>query len=305
MAVNLARSIRRWHSPADLPIAIATDCSLALPADLAGVQVIKLQPNELGVGFETKLHLDRLAPAAHTLFIDADCLVYARLDAVFARFSGHTVGVVQERVASEGERFGDIAAYCRYLEVPAIPVFTGGVYYLERPGATPVYDEARRLFKHYDQLGLVRLRGLPNEEVLVAGAMARNKLFGVPDDGSFTGDFQTSPGTHSFALLRGQRRMSNPPAGQAHHCASAPVRTIEPAIVHFLAYHTHLPPYRAETAALSWAARGIPAGVAHFFSRLFILWPGLAMIRCKNTLRPVYRSLFGFRQVPPTDRTTA
>ncbi len=305
MAVNLARSIRRWHSAADLPIAIATDCSLTLPGDLADVQVIRIRPKELGVGFETKLHLDRLAPAARTLFIDADCLVYARLDAVFSKFAGQTVGVVQERIASVGERFGDIAAYCRYLEVPAIPVFTGGVYYLERDGATSVYEEARRLFRHYDELGMVRLRGLPNEEVLVAGAMARHNLFGVPDDGTFTGDFQTSPGDHSFAILQGRRRMSNPPAGHALHCASAPVREIAPSIVHFLAYHTHLPPYRAETAALSWAAHGIPAGLAHFFSRLFILWPGLAMIRCKNALRPVYRRFFGFRQVPPTDRTTA
>ena len=99
--------------------------------------------------------------------------------------------------------------------------------------------------------------------------------------------------------------MSNPPAGDPHHCSWAPVHTIEPAIVHFLAYHTHLPPYRAEVLALAWAACGVPATLARLISRLFILWPGLAFIGLKNGLRPLYRRLFGVRAVPPTDRTTA
>ena len=152
---------------------------------------------------------------------------------------------------------------------------------------------------------MVRLRGLPNEEVLVAGAMARHNLWGVPDDGSISGDFQSSPGPHFLALLRGQRRMCNPPPGHPQHCPGAPVRVIEPAIVHFLAYHTHLPPYRAETAALAWTARGLPDNLAYLASRLFILWPGLGIIWIKNLLRPIYRRLFGLRPVPPTDRTTA
>ena len=305
MAVNLARSIRRWHDPADLPIAIATDSPVSLPADLTGVEIIRLKPNELGLGFETKLHLDRLAPAARTIFIDADCLVYARLDNVFARFAGQSVGVIQERVASDGERFGDVAAYCRQLGVATIPIFTGGMYYLERGTATPIYEEARRLFQDYDKMGLVRLRGLPNEELLVAGAMARHNLWGIADDGSIIGDFQTSPGPHSLDIIRGRRRMSNPPAGDPIHCSWAPVRSIEPAVVHFLAYHTHLPPYRSEMTTLSWIASGIWAPVARVLSRLFILWPGLGFIRLKTWLRPLYRKLFGVREVPRTDRTSA
>jgi len=306
MAINLARSIRLWHSPEDLPITIATDHDGPLPPDLADVSILKLKPGELGKGFETKLHLDRLAPAPRTLFIDADCLIYARLDDVFARFAGQPVAVVQERIASEGERFGDIASYCRILGVKAVPVFTGGLYYIERATAGPIYDDARRLLDHYDEYALVRLRGLPNEEVLMAGAMARENLWGIPDDGTIMGDFQRSPGEATLKVLSGHRTMSNPPdTDKRHHCCFAPVGASSPTVVHFLAYHTKLPPYRADTVALALSAKGMPNWLANLISRICILWPGSAANRIKDTLRPVYHRAFGTRVVGPTDRTCA
>lgn len=307
MAVNLARSIRLWHSPENLPISIATDHDGPLPSDLAGVSILKLKPGELGKGFQTKLHLDRLAPAQCTLFIDSDCLVYASLDSIFKKFSGQAVGIVREGIASQGERFGDIAEYCRILGVNELPLFTGGTYYLETPAAIPVFEEARRLLPHYDEHGRVRLRGLPNEEVLLSAAMAKHNLWGIPDDGEIIGDFQTCPGPHSLNLVRGRRVLSNPSPdnGPQPHCSFAPVRSIQPAIVHFLAYHTHLPAYRSEVRTLTWMARSVPRSLADFASRLTILVPGLGLIALKNLLRPLYRRLFGLRNVPPTDRTTA
>ncbi len=305
MAVNLARSVRRWHDPDSLPIFIVTDRADVPPRDLAGVHKILAGTGELGVGFETKLHLDRVAPAAQTLFIDADCLVYASLDATFDRFAGQAVGVVQEGLANSGERFGDIASYCVTLGVSQLPLFTGGIYYIEPDVGKLVYEEARRLLPHYDEMGLVRLRGLPNEEPLVAGAMAKFELWGIPDDGSIIGDFQTSPGPHSLDVLSGRRRMSNPPSGESAHCAWAPVRSIEPAIVHFLGHHIGLPAYRSESMALRLTAHGVPEAFSRLFARATILLPGRAAIRFKNTLRPLYRKLLGTRKIRPTNRTTA
>ena len=305
MAVALARSIRLWHDAMDLPVAIATDSVEPLPADLSGVKTILLKPKELGVGFEPKLNLDRLAPAQRTLFIDADCLVYSRLDRAFDAFAGQAVGVVRERVAKDGERFGDIASYCQYLGVESIPVFTGGMYYLEGQGAASVYGEARTLLQSYDQLGLVRLRGLPNEEVLISGAMARHNLWGIPDDGLVIGDFQTSPGNASLDLLRGRRRMTNPPYPSPNHCSWAPVRSISPAVVHFLGFHSRLPHYRSEVATLNLLAQGLPPRVARFLARLVCFWPPSTFALLKSWLRPLYRRVFGARPTLPTDRTTA
>jgi len=305
MAINLARSLRRWHRADEMPMTIATDQTASLPRDLIGVDVIRIKAGTLGIGFQTKLHLDQLAPATHTLFIDADCLVYSRLDEAFTRFSGQPVGVLQESIVSHGEYFGDVAAYCRRLGVNAVPRFTGGIYYVEPATAIPVYTEARNLFAQYDELGFVRLRGLQNEEVLLAGAMARHNLWGMPDDGTIIGDFQRSPGDFSLDLLRGRRRLSNPPNTDPRHCSFAPVRSINPMVVHFQAYHTQLPSYRAETAALAWTTRGIPDALARAIAHACILWPGKGKSRMKALLRPVFRRLFGLRAVPPTDRMTA
>ncbi len=305
MAIALARSIRLWHDALDLPIAIATDSSDLLPADLFGVRVLHLQRGELGVGFEPKLHLDRIAPAERTLFIDADCLVYSRLDGAFEAFAGQAVSVVRERLSGDGERFGDVASYCQHLSVEEIPIFTGGIYYLEGPEAQSVYAQARHLLLSYDRLGLVRLRGLPNEEVLVSGAMACHNLWGVPDGGSIVGDFQTSPGRASLDIIRGESRMTNPPPPSPDHCPWAPVRSIAPAIVHFLGSHNRLPDYRAEAATLRWIARGVPAEVARLTSRLAILWPRRSLLLLKSWLRPLYRRIFGTRPIPPTERTSA
>lgn len=305
MAITLARSLRRWHSPDDLPFWIVTDRTDPVPKDLRGVHKIAVGPRELGVGFETKLHLDKLAPAERTLFIDADCLVYASLDPAFDQFAGQAVSVVQERVASTGERFGDIASYCSQLGVSQLPLFTGGVYYIERQSGGVVYEEARRLLPRYDAMGLVRLRGLPNEEPLVAGAMAKHGLWGVPDDGAIIGDFQTSPGRHSLDVLRGRRSMSNAAPGQGAHCSWAPVRTIMPAIVHFLGHHIQLPAYQAERLALRLAALGVPDTLSRFVARFTVLLPGLTVIKLKDVLRPLYRRVLGTRRIRETIRTTA
>lgn len=302
LACNLSRSVRHWHPDGSLPVTIVTDQPRKLPPDLATVRLHQVAPDELGRGFEAKLHLDRLAPAAHTLFIDADCLVYASLHPVFALLAGHPVATFGHEIAA-GEWFGDVATLCARIGVPAIPKFNGGVYYLEPgPPATEVFQTARGLKPRYDELGLVRLRGRPNDELLIAAAMARHGLHPMPDDATILSDPQCCPGPLRVSVLRGRRRLHNPPPPSSLHRAWYPFTDVSPAIVHFLGDYTSGPAYRADALRLALAARRLPPWAATPAASLLVVAPGTARTWVKNLLRPVFHRCFGVRGIRPSSR---
>lgn len=302
MAIALARSFQWWHRGSDIEFCIATDSADALPPDLEGVRVLRFAPGELGVGFSMKLKLDRLAPADQTLFIDSDSLCLGPLDALFDRFQGSGVSVLGAHV-SEGEWFGDIARQCAHFGVPALPRFNGGVYYLERGAlGTSVYDKARELEAHYDELGLVRLRGSPNEELLMSISMALHGCRLLEDDGHFYGDFFAHPCLEELDLLRGRVRLRNPPESHPAHRPGYPVRTIEPRIVHFLGDFTSKWPYRTEVRTLALVGRGVPPALARTLVRLGYRAPAKCGEALRDLLRPAYRRLFGYRAVRHVER---
>ena len=74
MAINLARSFFWWHNGSEIQFFIATDQRRLLPRDLPRVSIINILPGQYGSGFSPKLHLDKIALADQTLFVDADCL---------------------------------------------------------------------------------------------------------------------------------------------------------------------------------------------------------------------------------------
>src|SRR4051812_48074082 len=79
LAINLARSFYYWNKNENINFYLATDMPDKLPADVEPyINLIPLREGELGSGFSPKLHLDKLAPAGCTLFIDSDCLVYGK-----------------------------------------------------------------------------------------------------------------------------------------------------------------------------------------------------------------------------------
>lgn len=302
MAVNLVRSIRRWHPPGTMAVTLVTDDSAPLPSDLPDVRLQVIRPAELGVGFQTKLHLDRLAPARQTLFIDADCLVYGPLDSLFARLAGRPVATVGGSM-SEGEWFGDVGALCRRLGVAAIPKFNGGLYYLEPGGtASRIYAQARELAETYDDLGLVRLRGHPNDELLMAAAMALAGLQALPDDGTIMSDPLCCQGPMQVNVLRGQRRLVNPSAPSLLHQAWYPFNVVEPVIVHFLGHHVRGAIYRAEALRLNLAARGWSDACAHVAAWSGVEFPGRAKEWTKTVLRPIFHRIAGHRSVRPALR---
>jgi hypothetical protein len=298
MAIALARSFLWWHRDDAISFHIATDIAGPLPPDLARVNVLRFEPGALGKGFSMKLKLDELAPAAQTLFIDADCLCIGPLSPVFDRFEGHAVSVVGGNV-SEGEWFGDIAATRAHFGLQAMPKFNGGVYYLE-PGehAARVYARARALEGRYDELGLVRLRGCANEELLLSIAMALEGCSGIEDDGTIHGELFAAPLLHDVDVLRGLARLENPPASDPAHRAGYPVREIAPVIVHFLGDFTTKWRYRAEERVLRLVSLyRVPAPIARAWVNLAYRYPSMWLERLRDALRPIYHRLFGTRAV--------
>lgn len=294
MAIALARSFLFWNRGTGIGFYIVTDLEFALPRDLQDVGVLRVAPGALGTGFSPKLRLDEIAPAARTLFLDADCLCFGPLAGVFDRFAGRAVSVAGT-TRTEGDWWCDIAALRARLGLGPMPFFNGGLYYLE-PGAeaSAVYARARALEDQYDGLGLMRLRGRPNDEILMSIALAERGLMPVEDDGSLLGCLDDD--TVAFAsmdVLGGTCRLV-PKDGRP---------AVAPRIVHFLDYISEQWPYRAEALKLRLASeQGLPPALARALAAAAISLPGRAADAAKDVLRPAYRSLFGARTVAATDK---
>jgi hypothetical protein len=127
-----------------------------------------------------------------------------------------------------------------------LPQFNGGLYYLERgEEVTALYQRARELEAQYDEIGLIRLRGRANDEILIALAMAERGLAPVPEDGTILGNVDTIyPVVEQLDVLAGICRMTNPPPGDPRHVPGHPVSESRARIVHFLDYGTDKWPYR-------------------------------------------------------------
>ena len=303
MAINLARSFLYWHNYSDIVFHIVTDLTPALPKDLKRVVLVHVQPGQLGHGFAPKLHLDQLAPARHTLFVDADCLCLGNLSSVFDRFVGRSVSVVGGTI-TQGEWFGDVAQLCAHFNVSCLPKFNGGIYYLE-PGAKAdaVYARARALYYKYDQLGLRRLRGHPTDELLMAIAMALEGCSALPDDGTILGDPFACPILKEIDVLRGKCRLFNPPAPSPCHRNWYPAGEIQPLVVHMLGGFNGSWQYRAEEKKLRLVCeRGLSETVAGPWVNWTYQRPAKLMDDARAMLRPTFHRMFGPRKIKVSDR---
>ena len=303
MAVNLARSFKWWHKDSAIKFFLATDQKDLLPDDLSDIEIIEVQPEQYGQGFSPKLHLDKLAPAQQTLFIDADCLCVGSLESVFNRFAGHAVSVVGTMI-SQGEWFGDIAAVCQRFQIPALPKFNGGVYYIEKGEESDrIYATARELEPQYDEIGLLRLRNRPNDELLMSLAMSLHNQTPIPEDGSIMSDPQACPGGLTIDVLRGKSKLINPSAPHPKHQTWYPFTEVHPVLVHFLGHHTTIYPYKREELRLNLVlAKGWTILAADTWATLFCSIPSLSSRTFKDGLRPVYKQVFGNRTVSVSNR---
>ena len=304
MAANLARSFLWWHQNSDIQFQLVTDQPASVPADIKDkIQIIEVEPGQLGKGFSAKLQLDNLVCEGKTLFIDSDCLVFGPLNGVFDKFNNLPVSVVGDYM-STGEWFGDVTSICKKFNVPRLPKFNGGIYYLEKGEiSAQVYTTARQLEKQYDEIGFIRLRGQPNDEVLMALAMQLHNQVPVPDDGTIMSDPQACRGNYTIDVIKGNRLLINPPPPSQLHQNWYPFEKVAPLIVHFLGHYALHYPYRREAYRLDKALNHQSTWLSNLKSIAFIEYPERLNLFLKNTFRAAFHKIFGVRKIKSSDRT--
>ena len=304
MAFVLARSFVFWNRDAGIPFYIVTDLEFETPRELRDhVQIIRKPAGALGVGFSTKLHLDELAPADQTLFIDADCMVFGPLSSIFDRFAGRPISVLGFAMTA-GRFWCTVEDVLKRIGRPALYSFNGGIYYVE-PGsvATAVYARARELEAAYDDWGLVRLRGRPNDEILMSIAMAEADLTPLEDDGTVMVPCNLYRVFRKLDVFAGRCVLENPPAGHKLHWKTTPAQTRRPVIPHFVDTYTSDWRYLAQAERLRLHMRaGVPLTLARLITFLTISLPGQIKQGVKDGLRPIYRALFGTRAIQASER---
>jgi hypothetical protein len=303
MATNLVRSFIFWNKGTDITFYLATDLPQFVPDDIKdSIKIIELKPGEFGKGFSPKLHLDKLAPPGQTLFIDSDCLIYGDLLPAFDKFVGRKISVIGNYIAT-GEWFGDVAAICKQFNIEHLPKFNGGVYYIENsPEASQVYETARTLELKYDDIGFVRLRNRPNDEVLMALAMQFSAQKPIKDDGTILAEFVNFQSGIQSDLVKGMAKLYNTPF-HANYQKNWPLTIAEPLIVHFLGHYNQVLPYTKEVSILRYiSSNKYSVGKAQLLTTLLVTIPSQIKTTVKQLLRPVYRSIMGTRSIKISDR---
>lgn len=303
LAVNLARSFFLWHRSTDMSFYIVTDNPQLFPDDIIrSVKIIPIKPGELGEGFSPKLYLDKLAPDGQTLFIDSDCLIFGDLSFIFKQFKGHSVSVVGNYI-EDGEWFGDVSAICQQFNIPYLPKFNGGIYYLEKGAeATEVYDKARDLEKQYDQIGFKRLRNRPNDEVLMALAMQLFNQKPVDDDGTIMAEFVNFQSGIKSDLLSGTVELYNTPS-HPNYQPTWHLKVATPRIVHFLGHHNQLFPYVKEVRQLKYLFEdNFSEKKSRILAFTGVTLPFKILFYSKKIFRPLYYSIMGVRKIRKSER---
>lgn len=303
LAVNLAMSFLYWHKESEIIFQLVTDQPQLIPSDINNkIQVVTVKAGELGYGFSPKLHLDQLVSEGQTLFIDSDCLIFENLDNLFTRFKGHDVSVVGNYIAN-GEWFGDVAFICKQFNIPHLPKFNGGLYYIEKGiNASKVYACARKFEKRYDEIGFVRLRNRPNDEVLMALAMQLYNQQPIIDDGTIMSDPQACQGGYKIDVISGERWLINPPLPNPLHQSWYPFQKVSPAIVHFLGFYTSGYLYERQRYRLKMVLSNKLNWFTELIGLFTIEYPSQTLILIKNTFRPLYHKIAGFRKIKISNR---
>lgn len=303
LAVNLARSFKLWHKESPIEFYLATDRKELVPNDLCDIKIVEIKKDQYGTGFSPKLFLDKISKTNKTLFIDADCLCFSRLDEVFARFSGKSVSVVGDLI-SEGNFSGDVSKIVRRFNIEAIPRFVGGIYYFEKGEVcNKVFTTAREMEEQYDEIGLVRLRGVPNEEPLLAISMALHGQKPVEDDGRIKADAMFFPSLKKADVIRGKTLMHSSKESIKLMPHWNNLIEVSPKIIHFNSNFAEIPPYTREI----WRLKKIiklryPLWIIDILAFIIFDAPYSITTKFKNTFRPLYRSLFGTRPIKQSKR---
>lgn len=303
LALHLYYSFVLHHQHSGINFIIVTDIAITEEPITKHLLTIKtVDPGELGIGFSSKLQLDKLAPEGQTLFIDSDCLIFGDLTGIFDKFKGKSVSVVGGYIL-EGEWFGDIKNILKQFNLSRIPKFNGGIYYLEKgEKATQVYQRAREIEQQYDEIGFKRLRNRPNDEVIMALAMAQLNEEPLIDDGTIMSDPLCCQAPYYLDVIKGSAFMENPPPPNKLHQDWYPFQKVSPKIVHFLGYYTEHYPYKKEVFRLRKKLKNKLTFLNEAKALFAIEKYSQLKTTVKTTLRPIYHVLFGTRKVKQSNR---
>lgn len=145
-----------------------------------------IPPTSDGFPYLRKLAALEATGASEVLFIDADSLVFGRLDPIFDFCQGHTIAV-QGRLRRTGHWYGHLEDLLPKMGLAEIGQFNGGMIYYERTQNTPVLMSAiRDAATRYEETGLDSFRGQVPDEPCVALGMARTGIgLLIPDEMDF------------------------------------------------------------------------------------------------------------------------
>jgi hypothetical protein len=305
-AVNLAMSFIYWNKGNGISFVLITDLPEYIPKEISTrITVVKVNPDEIGQGFSSKLVLDKHLQSGQNLFIDADCLIYSDLNPVFDKLRGHTATVIGHTI-TEGIDIGftyNVADLLQKLNLSYYPIFCGSVYYFEKNQLLlDFFDYSKNLLTVYDEIGLVRLRNKENEEPLIGLAMAKYNQMPYKDDGSIKSD-RMHFDYCSKNILTGRRRLwvkNNPPKP-----FSSTLQEASPVVIHYNARYTEGHEYKSDVLRLRLIFKGYTLTLVNSFVFVYeMLATGILTIETiiKDTFRPIYRSLMGTRQVKKAQR---
>jgi len=135
-------------------------------------QVLEPEASSAGVFFTKYTALER-TDADQVLFIDSDCLVFKRLDAIFDLCTGAGVAV-QGRWETEGVWYEKSIAQLRdEFKIERLARLNSGVVFYERgPEFDSVLAKTRELAERYPSMGMEIFRGKVPDEPCLSLAMA-------------------------------------------------------------------------------------------------------------------------------------
>lgn len=123
--------------------------------------------------FFSKLSALERTDADQVLFIDADSLVFRRLDPIFEYCEGKGLGVQGEMVES-GHWYGDVEGHLKRLGIPAMARFNGGMIYYERtPECAEFIETCFAYGRQERELGFDWNETILIDEPCISLAMAR------------------------------------------------------------------------------------------------------------------------------------
>ena len=284
-ALNCAESILLHN---EIQVFIVSDLPVAVPFRLQKfVSIVKVKPTHLSLGLGIKIYMDEYVQTENTLFVDADCLCYASLVPMFAAFNDKNVSVVGT-VVNSADWCGGLQAGAIEKEfgITQLPRFNAGVVYLEKSTtAVKIFDYARRIVPNYDKLGFQRNNGTVNEEILIAIAMVKHGETPIQDDGRYMTDLSTDSHPRKLNVLKGERVLNNPMAGEPKHRPWYPEGDYSPIIIHFGGSNLGSYIYRSQVLLLQFYKMHVGKSLASWVVDVFFHMPVKSLRWCIDLFR--------------------